>query len=106
MEMARSKLVRISKHDVRFLSQNFVVHGQHELLHGIELVARYFQTNPSEVESAFELKDRRMEQNFYTVDNVLTVFQDLYPNEFRILEEDFSRCLLLTPLSGHLTGMG
>ena len=26
VEMARSKLVRISKHDVRFLSQNFVVH--------------------------------------------------------------------------------
>ena len=100
VEMARSKLVRISKHDVRFLSQNFVVHGQHELLHGIELVARYFQTNPSEVESAFELQDRKMEQNFYTVGNILTVLKDLYPNEFRVLKEGFLKMLAFDAFIG------
>ena len=58
VEIARSKLVRITKYDVRFLSQNFVVREQYELLHGIELVARYFESNPSEVVTAFDLKDK------------------------------------------------
>ena len=42
LEIARSRLVRVKKHDVRFLSRNFVIQGQYELLHGIELVAKYF----------------------------------------------------------------
>ncbi len=100
VEMARSKLVRISKHDVRFLSQNFVVHGQHELLHGIELVARYFQTNPSEVESAFELQDRRMEQEFYTVENILAILESLYPNDFQVLQEGFLKMLAFDAFIG------
>ena len=44
--MASSKLVRVSKGDVRFLSRNFVRYGRNELIHGIELVARYFETKP------------------------------------------------------------
>ena len=100
VEMARSKLVRISKHDVRFLSQNFVVHGQYELLHGIELVARYFQTNPSEVESAFELRDRKREQSFYTVENILTILKSLYPNDFLVLQEGFFKMLAFDAFIG------
>ena len=63
-------------------------------------MARYFQTNPSEVESAFELQDRKMEQNFYTVGNVLTVLKDLYPNEFRVLEEGFFKMLAFDAFIG------
>ena len=58
LEIANSKLVRLSKTDVRFLSQDFVSSGQHEFLHGIEFVARNFETNPREVEAAFDLKDK------------------------------------------------
>ncbi len=64
LEIARSKLVRIAKNDVRFLSRNFVVRGQYELRHGIELVAQYFETNPDDVESVFNLQDKEAEQNF------------------------------------------
>ena len=82
LEIASSKLVRVSKHDVRFLSRNFVIRGRNELIHGIELVARYFETNPSEVESAFDLSDRRAEEGFYTIENMLTILEALYPDEF------------------------
>ena len=100
VEMARSKLVRISKQDVRFLSRNFVVRGQYELLHGIELVARYFQVNPSEVESAFDLRDRRREQNLYTVGNMLTILESLYPDDFRVVEEGFFKMLAFDAFIG------
>ena len=100
VEMARSKLVRLSKSDVRFLSQNFIVHGQHELLHGIELVARYFQTNPSEVESVFELQDRRREHEFYTVKNILVILKSLYPNDFQVLQEGFFKMLAFDAFIG------
>ncbi len=64
--MACSKLARLSTNDVRFLSRNFVVRGQHELLHGTELVARYFETTPLEVETAFDLDNTEGERRFYT----------------------------------------
>lgn len=67
IEIARSKLVRITKHDVRFLSRNFVIREKHELLHGIELVARYFESNTSEVVTVFDLEDKEAEQSFYTI---------------------------------------
>lgn len=89
VNMARSKLVRVSKQDVRFLSMNFVVRHKFELLHGIELAARYFQSNPSEVESAFELSDRNREHDFYTVPNIMEFLASLYPTDHEVLEEGF-----------------
>ena len=100
VKMARSKLVRIANDDVRFLSQNFVVHGQYELLHGIELVAHYFQTNPSEVEAAFELQKRKQEQQFYTVKNILTIMESLYPHDFLALKESFYKMLAFDAFVG------
>ena len=100
LEIASSKLVRVSKHDVRFLSRNFIVPGQHTLVHGIELMARYFQTNSAEVESAFELRDREQEHNFYTVNNILTVLMSLYPEEKGPLREGFFRMLAFDAFIG------
>ena len=85
LEIAKSKLARLSKTDVRFLSQNFVKSGQHELLHGIELVARYFETNPREVEAAFDLKDKKSEKEFYTIENILTIIESLFPDNYTSL---------------------
>ena len=100
IKVARSKLVRISKQDVRFLSQNFVVWGEFELLHGIELAAQYFETNQSEVESAFELSDRKRENEFYTVPNILLILSSLYPNNQHSLEESFFRMLAFDAFIG------
>ena len=100
LEIASSKLVRVSKHDVRFLSRNFIVPGQDTLVHGIELVARYFQTNSDEVESAFGLKNRKQEHNLYTIDNILTVLMSLYPKEIRHLREGFFRMLAFDAFIG------
>lgn len=93
IKVARSKLARISKQDVRFLSQNFVVWGKFELLHGIELVAQYFESNLSEVESAFELSDRKREHEFYTVPNILLIIESLYPSDQQTLKESFFKML-------------
>lgn len=100
VKMARSKLVRISKHDVRFLSRNFVIRGKFELLHGIELAAQYFQVDQDEVESAFDLRDRRNEQGFYTVDNILAILKSRYPHDFLMLQEGFFRMLAFDAFIG------
>ena len=100
LKMASSKLVRVSKYDVRFLSRNFVMPGRNELIHGIELVARYFETNPSEVESAFDLSDRRAEEQFYTIRTILTILQDLYPSEFPTLKAAFFKMLAFDAFVG------
>ena len=100
VKMARSKLVRVSKQDVRFLSRNFVIRNKFELLHGIELAARYFQSNQSEVESAFELWDRNREHDFYTVPNILEILASLYPKDHQILEEGFFRMLAFDAFIG------
>ena len=100
VKMARSKLVRVSKQDVRFLSRNFVVRNKFELLHGIELAARYFQSNQSEVESAFELWDRNREHDFYTVPNILEILTSLYPTDHQQLEEGFFRMLAFDAFIG------
>ena len=100
VKMARSKLVRISKSDVRFLSQNFVVRGKFELLHGIELAAQYFQVGMDEVESAFDLRDSGNERNFYTVDNILAILKSRYPDAFLVLREGFCRMLAFDAFIG------
>ena len=98
--MARSKLARLSKNDVRFLSQNFVVRGHHELLHGIELVARYFETNPREVEAAFNLTDREAEKRLYSIDNILIIFEALFPNDLVSLRAGFFKMLAFDAFIG------
>ncbi len=100
LEMAHSKLVRIAKNDVRFLSRNFVVRGQNELRHGIELVAQYFETSPAEVESVFNLQDRKAEQNFYTIDTILTILESLFPNDFLKLNEGFFKMIAFDAFIG------
>lgn len=100
LEMAESKLVRITKSDVRFLSQNFVERGKHELLHGIELAARYLGTDQSELEAVFDLKNREAEQNFYTIENMVTIFEDLYPMYCDALKSGFFKMIAFDAFIG------
>jgi len=69
LNIAKSKLARLSKSDVRFLSENFVMRGQYELFHGVELFARYFDVGTSELEAAFDLNSSEGERNLYTITN-------------------------------------
>ncbi len=74
LRMARSRLVRISATDVRFMSRNFVVDRQLlELRHGIELVAEYLGADKQEVEFVFGLRDKGAEHEFYSIDTILAV---------------------------------
>ena len=98
--MASSQLARLSKTDVRFLSRNLVVRGQHELLHGTELVARYFETNPDDVETAFDLDTKEGERRFYTIRNVLVLLESLFPNNFASLKESFFKMLAFDAFIG------
>ena len=100
LEIACSKLVRITKTDVRFLSRNFVVRGQYELLHGIELVARYFETNPAEVVTAFDLKDKNAEHKFYTVENIMMILENLFPTEIADLRKGFFKMIAFDAFIG------
>ena len=98
--MAESQLARLSKTDVRFLSRNFVKRGHYELLHGIEIVAKYFETNPREVEQAFELKDRRSEQRFYAISTVVTILNEVFPSNSSSLREGFFKMIAFDAFIG------
>lgn len=100
MAMSSSKLGRLSKTDVRFLSRNFVMRERHEVLHGIELVARYFEVNPHEFEAAFNLQNSQGERHLYTIDNVLIVLESLFPESFASLKEGFFRMLAFDAFIG------
>lgn len=100
LKMANSKLVRIADTDVRFLSQNFVERGQYELLHGIELAARYLDTNQTELETVFELNNKHSEHNFYTIENMLTILGHLYPENFDSLKTGFLKMIAFDAVIG------
>ena len=100
LHIASSKLVRISGTDVRFMSRNFVSKGQAELIHGIELAAKYFQTSTSDVESAFNLSDKKQEALFYTIENMCLILDTLYPNYSKQLKIDFFKMIAFDAFVG------
>lgn len=100
LRMARSKLVRLSKSDVRFLSLNFVRRGEFELLHGTELFARYLDSDEEEMVSVFGLEDKHEEHAFYTVNHIMTVLRSLYPDSFTSLSDAFFRMLAFDAFIG------
>ena len=111
VRMARSRLVRVTKSDVRFLSRDFVrghVPGlrdgghveQEALRHGIELAATYFDSTPAEVVAAFQLADRKGERQFYTVENMLTILKALYGEDYGMLAVDFVKMLAFDAFIG------
>lgn len=100
LQMASSKLVRLSKNDVRFLSRNFVVRGHYELLHGIEIVALYFKANRSEVEKAFDLKEKAAEQRFYNIHDIVTILESVYPEESDDLKKGFFKMIAFDAFIG------
>ena len=110
LKIAASKLARLSKEDVRFLSRNFVMRGQYELFHGADLFARYFNVKTSEFKDAFNLNNRQSERDFYTIDNVLDVLISLFPEQFESLKNDFFRMLAFDAFIGapdrHATNWG
>ena len=100
IHIAESKLVRISRTDVRFMSKNFVSKGQAELVHGIELAANYFQTSPSDVESAFNLSDKKQEALFYTIENICLILDALYSSNCESLKAGFFKMIAFDAFVG------
>ena len=70
------------------------------MLHGIELVALYFDTNADDVEDTFNLNDKQAEQKLYTVQNILTILQSLYSEAFDSLKREFFKMLAFDAFVG------
>ena len=100
LSIAHSKLVRVTKTDVRFLSRNFVLREQHELLHGIELVAKYFETHSADVVTAFDLEDKDAENKFYTIENIMMILESLFPVEISDLRKGFFKMVAFDAFIG------
>ena len=100
LEMASSKLARLSKTDVRFLSRNFVVRGRYELHHGIEVAAKYFEAQPSDVEHAFDLKEREAEQRFYNLHDIVHMLESVFPNDRTDLKRGFFKMIAFDAFIG------
>lgn len=100
VRMARSRLVRVAKDDVRFLSRDFVDVEHERLRHGIELAAAYFGATPDEVAATFQLADRKRERQFYTVEHMLTILEELYGEASGALAVDFVKMLAFDAFVG------
>ncbi len=100
LRIARSKLARISKTDVRFLSKNFILHDKQFLLHGAELIAGYFDVHPDELESAFNLDSKESERELYTVNNITTILDTLHQNKAKALKHDFIKMIVFDAFVG------
>jgi len=100
LTMANSRLARISKTDVRFLSQDFIARGEQELLHGIELAALYFEADTKEIEAAFDLSSKEGEHEFYTIENIKTILEELYPVDSASLKEGFLKMITFDAFIG------
>lgn len=100
LEIAKSRLVRLSKTDVRFMSEDFVVRGRDQLLHGIDLLALYFETDRSDVEIAFNLKDKNSENRLYTINNIILILEYLFPENFRYLKKEFFKMVAFDAFVG------
>ncbi len=100
VRMARSRLVRVAKDDVRFLSRDFVDVEHERLRHGIELAAAYFGATPDEVAATFQLADRKRERQFYTVEHLLTILEELYGKDSGALAVEFVKMLAFDAFIG------
>ena len=100
VRMARSRLVRVARDDVRFLSRDFVDVEHERLRHGIELAAAYFGATPDEVAATFQLADRRREREFYTVEHMLTILEELYGRDSGALAVEFVKMLAFDAFIG------
>jgi hypothetical protein len=110
IRMAKSRLVRLPTEvgappDVRFLSQNFVRRGEEELVHGVEIMGEYFNAKPEEIADAFNLRDKRAEQSFYTIPNMVEVLkffcrEERVEGELAGILDGFARMLAFDALIG------
>ena len=63
-------------------------------------MAKFFESDPSDVEAAFDLKDRSAEKRLYTVANVLSILKSLFPGDFTSLKEGFFKMLAFDAFIG------
>jgi hypothetical protein len=87
LRVARSLLVRLPPSqgqrkaspgtlpDVRFMSRNFLRRGEQAMLHGLEVVAEYLDSDQEEVTRVFNLTDKGEERRFYTIDFIVVVLR-------------------------------
>ena len=100
LEMAQSKLVRLSKADIRFLSKDFKKRDQEELIHGIEIAAKYFDATTDDVETAFQLNEKPEEKRFYSLSNVMNFFDGVFKNQAEQLRRDFIKMVAFDAFIG------
>jgi hypothetical protein len=100
LRMAKSRIVRIGRNDVRFMSRNFVDRRSQELRHGVEIVAEYLDTETVEVERVFDLADPMAEHNFYTIDLMLEVLTWKCRDHAETVIQDFARMIAFDAFVG------
>lgn len=100
LRMAKSRLVRIGRDDVRFMSRNFIDRPTQELRHGIEIVADYLDSETLELERVFRLTDPTAEHNFYTIDLLLAVLSWKCRDHAESVLRDFARMIAFDAFVG------
>ncbi|MCY4007478.1 MAG: hypothetical protein OXE84_11755 [Rhodobacteraceae bacterium] len=100
LEMAQSKLVRLSKTDIRFLSKDFKKRDQEELIHGIEIAAQFFDATTDDVETAFQLDEKPEEKRFYSLSNVMNFFDGVFKEHAKQLRFDFIKMIAFDAFVG------
>lgn len=106
LKVARSRLIALpacspGEHDIRFMSKIFLRRGE-ELIHGVELAARYLDASKEELHRVFNLSDKTEERNFYTIDLILDVLRDTArdDDEYRKLKDGLGRMMAFDAVVG------
>jgi len=100
LKVAEGRLVRLPTRDgtadVRFLSRHFFNRREEQLIHGSQLVAACFDLQEKDLDAEI----LREEWRFYTVDLVVGVLKDFWPDAWKPLVESFSRMMAFDALVG------
>ena len=88
--------------DVRFMSRVFLARGEEQLIHGVELAARFLDAREDELRRVFNLDDKKQERKFWTVGVVLDALEGAAEDrdEFESLRDGFARMLAFDCFAG------
>ena len=64
------------------------------------VIRKYFESNPVEVITAFDLKDKEAEHRFYTITNILMILESLFPSEIEDIRTGFFKMIAFDAFIG------
>ncbi len=96
LKMNESKIIQVNG-QLRFLSKNFLKQGQ-KLIHGIEILAEYFEDRQFVEDINVNKKERR---KYFTFEEVENAVNFIFPNDSKMILNEFVQLLTYDAIVGN-----